>query len=293
MENKPTYEALEKKVSELEEDLAVISSRTEALRNTNTVLESQVERLTLDLENSQRCFREDMEDLDEIKKSLEASEEKYRLHFANVSEVIFYIDSSFRIQNISPSVFSEWGYPSEELIGKQIAELNILTPNSLENVSSHAMLLFSGENISPAVHEFITREGGRKLAEVRYSPVVQNDNVVGIVCVTRNITERRTIEEERMEKQKLKGVIEMARTVSYELNQPIQAIFSHAELMMMDLDEKNPVYDKLKMIQDQVYTLAKTIKQLGRTTQYKLKENTNGETIIDLEKSARTENATP
>ncbi len=57
--------------------------------------------------------------------ALRESEEKYRLHFENVTDMIFSIDSELKLLSISPSVEKILGYRPEELIGKPIHELQV------------------------------------------------------------------------------------------------------------------------------------------------------------------------
>ena len=50
----------------------------------------------------------------------------------------------------------------------------------------------------------------------------------------------------RVETQKLQAIIEMARAMCHELNQPMQSIYGYCELLMMGLEEKYETKDYLK-----------------------------------------------
>ena len=54
------------------------------------------------------------------------------------------------------------------------------------------------------------------------------------------------IEEQRIQSEKLKGVIEMAGAVCHELNQPLQTILGFSELLMLDL-ENNGEHQRKKL----------------------------------------------
>ena len=62
--------------------------------------------------------------------ALRESEQRYRSHFENISDVILSYDREFRITSISPSLERTLGYRPEEFIGKSFAELNIFPPNT-------------------------------------------------------------------------------------------------------------------------------------------------------------------
>ncbi len=122
--------------------------------------------------------------------ALRASEEKYRLHFENVSDVIFSLDREFRILSVSPSLERVSGYRPEEFIGKSFPELNILPPEHLEKAFSNGMRVFAGENIDSITHQLIARDGTRKYIEFSAVPLIRNGQVVAAVCVARDITDR-------------------------------------------------------------------------------------------------------
>jgi PAS domain S-box-containing protein/putative nucleotidyltransferase with HDIG domain len=128
-------------------------------------------------------------------KTILANEEKYRLHFENVSDVIFSYDREFRFLSISPSLEQVFGYRPEEFIGKSFAELNILSPEDLEKALSDAARVFAGEAILSSVYGFIARDGTRKYGEVSSAPVLHNGQVVCVISVARDITERKELED--------------------------------------------------------------------------------------------------
>ena len=127
--------------------------------------------------------------------ALRKSEERYRLHFENVSDVIFSYDREFRITSISPSLERILGYKPEEFVGKSFAELNILPPESLEKVLSDVKRVFSGERLDSLIYKLIARDGTIKYGEFSSTPLIREGQVVAVVSVGRDITERKRMEE--------------------------------------------------------------------------------------------------
>jgi len=162
-------------------------------------------------------------DITERRKAEEAlrqSEEKYRLHFESISDVIYSIDSGFRVLRVSPSVERVLGYKPEELVGRPFQELNILTPESLERAFSDSMHVFSGERVVSTEYEFIAKDGTRKFGEVSGAPLYsQEGKVVATISVARDITERKRAEEEvRRYTKQLEALFNIGATVSQTLN---------------------------------------------------------------------------
>jgi len=128
-------------------------------------------------------------------KALQKSEERHRIYFENISDVIFSIDPDFKIINISPSVGRILGYKPEEMIGKPIQDLKVLEPDSLEKAFSDMIKVFSGERIPLSQYEFISKDGTRKFGEVSAEPFIRDGKIVAMISVARDITERKSIED--------------------------------------------------------------------------------------------------
>jgi PAS domain S-box-containing protein len=137
-------------------------------------------------------------DITERKRAEEAlreSEARHRLHFENVSDVIYSINPELKLIDISPSVERVLGYKPEELIGRPFQELNVLAPAYLEQAFSDAMRVLGGERITAAVYQFIARDGTEKWGEVSGAPLVRDGQVVSVISVARDITARKRAEE--------------------------------------------------------------------------------------------------
>ena len=128
-------------------------------------------------------------------KALQKSEERHRVYFENISDVIFSIDPELRIINISPSVERMLGYQPEEMIGKSIQDLNVLDPNSLHKALSDMIKVFAGERTPLSQYEFISKDGTKKFGEVSATPLIRDGEVIAMVSVARDITERKLIEK--------------------------------------------------------------------------------------------------
>jgi len=128
-------------------------------------------------------------------KALKESESLYRLHFENVSDIIYSINRELKVINISPSVETILGYKAEELIGKPFQELNLLVPEYLEKAATDTMLVFEGKRIPATEYQFLARDGTRKWGEVSGAPLIKDGQVVAVISVARDITDRKLAEQ--------------------------------------------------------------------------------------------------
>ncbi len=165
-----------------------------------------------------------------MEEALRESEARYRLHFENVSDIIYSLDSEFRILDVSPSVERVLGYKPEELIGKSFQELNVLASEYLGQAFSDTMCVLAGERITSAVYQFIAQDGTKRWGEVSGAPLVRDGQVVALVSVARDITERKRIEKQLHQHERLAAVGQLAAGIAHDFRNMLTTIILYANM---------------------------------------------------------------
>ena len=93
-------------------------------------------------------------------------------------------------------------------------------------------------------------------------------------------------EEERLEKERLQVSLEMAGAICDELNQPLQNISTHSEIVLMHLSKDDPHYEKVRQIVEQTKKMGAITRKLMGITKYKTKDYVKGVKIVDLDESS-------
>jgi signal transduction histidine kinase len=101
-----------------------------------------------------------------------------------------------------------------------------------------------------------------------------------------SMKKRRQLEEERLQRERLEGVIEMAGAACHELAQPLQSLSGYSHLLLTDLSEDNPLFGQIKKIQGMVNQLGQITKKIMHITRYETKEYIEGYKIIDIDKAS-------
>ncbi len=140
-----------------------------------------------------------------VEKSLTESERKYRLLADHVNDVIFTMDMNLNYTYVSPSVRILRGYEPEDVM-KQPA-ISALTPTSWEFAMSSFAEVLALENSghhNPLMTKTLPLELWRKdgttvWTEVKFS-FLRNEKLepVGILGITRDISERKSMESARV-----------------------------------------------------------------------------------------------
>ena len=147
-----------------------------------------------------RGISRDVTERKQAEEALRESENKYRLSFENVTDVIYNIDTNLNIISMSPSVERILGYKPEDFVGRPVSDLgNILVPESFNQAVVDIVPLLKGETVPVKVYKFIAKNGTIKHGEVSGSPIMREGRVIGIISVARDITERELADEALLE----------------------------------------------------------------------------------------------
>lgn len=205
----------------------------------------------------------------EAEQRLQESEERYRILFESTSDVIYSLDTDLRITTLSPSVESYIGYKPEEFIGKFAYDIKIFHPEDLERGLKDISKIFKGEVINSHEYRLTAKDGTVKFAEISGAPIIRDGKVSGAICTARDITERKQAIQEREKlkelfdrAQRLEAIGTLAGGIAHDFNNLLMVIQGYTSLMLLELNDSHPNYERLSRIQDQVKSGAALTGQL-------------------------------
>ncbi len=106
------------------------------------------------------------------------------------------------------------------------------------------------------------------------------------IAIVLDVTHKVKAQEERLEKERLAGVLEMAGATAHELNQPLQVVSGITWMMLQKLAKEDPNYEKAEKIYKEVERMSDIAKKISAISSYKVKKYVGKTRIIDIDKAA-------
>jgi len=100
------------------------------------------------------------------------------------------------------------------------------------------------------------------------------------------IDKRRQLEEERLHRERLEGVIEMAGAACHEFGQPLQTLFGCSHLLLKHVPEDSPLFGEITEVKKAIAELGHIVHKITHVTRYETKEYVEGAKIIDIDKAS-------
>ena len=178
-------------------------------------------------------------------------EEVYRSLIHSSADAIVITDLSVNVSYISPSFTQIFGWNSEELEKKTIPFI----PES-EKERTNTIFREVIENGTP-YHGFETKRYTKndRLIDVSISVSRFNDHEgepAGLLIIIRDITENKKLEFQVQKAQRMEAIGTLAGGMAHDFNNLMMGMLGNISLILYDLDETHPHYQKLKSIEKQI-----------------------------------------
>ncbi len=156
--------------------------------------------LSFDKDNNVISVHTTMEDISKRKQSegeLKQNEEKYRTIFELSPEAIVLIDNKGALSDANSRVYDWLGYKPEEIIGKNLLDLQFFSNESKSKVKKKFSQRVQGKEIPPYELDFITKSGEKRIGMV-YGNLIRDKNqkIIGDLVAISDITQRQKVWEE-------------------------------------------------------------------------------------------------
>jgi PAS domain S-box-containing protein len=186
-------------------------------------------------------------------------------------DMIFVHDDLGCLLDVNDNMLENYGFSRNEVRGLSLLELSGagLTADMVKEKFAMAM-----QGLKQDFEWMARRKNGEEFpVEVRLRklalPSPDNDKKIGVLAIVRDITERKTAEEEKkqlelqlLHAQKMESIGRFAGGLAHDFNNILSAILGYSELVLMDMPPDHPMAQPIGIIKKSAERAAELTRQL-------------------------------
>ncbi len=213
---------------------------------------------------------------------LKESEERYRGIFENCMDILYITEADGNILEINPAGLRNLGLTRENAIGQHLDSL-FVSPKGRGLLNRKTRRAGFVKNLESQMK---TAEGQiLDVLETRSALKSPEGTVVGFMGIIRDITERKKLQEELIQSQKLEAIGRLAGGVAHDFNNLLSGILGYASYAKSLVSPDSKLWRTLDIIQKSSEKAAELTRQLlgfSRKARYRIETVDINELIIEV-----------
>jgi PAS domain S-box-containing protein len=172
----------------------------------------------------------DISDRKRAEEELRRSEQKYRQLFENATYGMFWSRPDGTLLNVNPAMVAMLGYSSRDELLKRN-----LSSDIYEDESTRRAILESygsSEKVEGVEAKWLRKDGKTIVVRISGNIIRENGSIDHYEVIAEDITERRSLEEQLRQSQKMEAVGLLAGGISHDFNNLLGVILGNAELLL-------------------------------------------------------------
>jgi PAS domain S-box-containing protein len=241
----------------------VIARVVSQLHGAQDELEQRVAKRTAQLQAANAALERELAERRQVEMALRESDLRFRQLAEHIHEVFWLVDPHTpRLLYISPAYEAIWDRSCASLYEQPLSFLDAVHAADRERVIESLGRQKGGE-ATDEEYRIILSDGVVRWIWDRGFPVADAaGQVERIARVTQDITDRKQLESQLRQSQKLEGLGRLAGGISHDFNNLLTAIGGYADLIGLTLPRDHPTRSHLAQIQKCVVRASNFTKQL-------------------------------
>ncbi len=222
-----------------------------------------------------------------MEKKLSESENRFRMLFNSGTDAIMVHE----IENGIPGFFVEANDVACQRLGYTREELFRMTPADIEDMETDIDIRTVRGAVLTQKHVLYeighVTKGGKKIPVEINSHLIELDGKPAVLSISRDITERKQLEEQLRQAHKMEAIGKLAGGVAHDFNNLLTAIMGYSELMLVKMDKENPFRDGVKEIKkagERAASLTQQLLAFSRKQMLKPKLVNLNDVVMGIEK---------
>jgi PAS domain S-box-containing protein len=207
-------------------------------------------------------------DITERKRAEEAlreSKERYRDLVENAHDIIYSHDLKGNYLSVNKAAEHITGYTREEAL--QLNMSQTLAPECADKATEMISRKLAGEDVTAYELEILAKDGRRVAIEVNSKLMYEDGVPVAVQGIARDVTERKLLEEQLRQSQKMEAIGQLAGGVAHDFNNLLTAINGYSSLALQRVDDDSsikPYLEEVRKAGDRAANLTRQLLAFGR-----------------------------
>lgn len=180
--------------------------------------------------------------------------------FENTTDILFSVDLQGRVTSLNKAAERVMGWPRNEALQKHIKEF--VTPEHRGLCSRMMERILTEELLPPFEIAMLRADGRRVFLEASVRVISSNGTNVGIQGIARDVTERRNLESQLRQVQKLEAIGRLSGGLAHDFNNLLCVISGHTEILAERPDLSGVATRSLAQIRKATYSATALTRQL-------------------------------
>lgn len=226
-------DAIARLAATLKETANLVTKQKDELRAAHTELEKRVAERTVELS----AANEELRNANEIRQAVMSSSPL----------AIWALDREGKVKFWNPAAERIFGFTEAEVIGET---LPIVPEDQREEYASWLEMFLRGEALADVERTRIRKDGTRIEVSIWTAPLRDaRGRISGTIAIDSDITQRRVLEEQFRQSQKLEAVGRLAGGVAHDFNNLLTVIMGYVEMLIMEADDRPDLVDYAQEVQ--------------------------------------------
>jgi PAS domain S-box-containing protein len=212
-------------------------------------IELTVTRIPLEGSPVFQGFLRDITERKRMEEALAAEKEQLAVTLGSIGDGVIATDVRGRVIFINRTAEELSGWYQDEAIGRPLPEIfRIVHEKSRAHCENPVeKVLATGNVVALANHTVLIAKDGKERAIADSGAPIRNrgGEIIGVVLVFRDVTEKQRIQEELLRASTLESIGLLAGGVAHDFNNILTAILGNLSLAMLSLDEQSEGYKRL------------------------------------------------
>ncbi|MCK5164819.1 MAG: PAS domain-containing protein [Desulfobacula sp.] len=181
-----------------------------------------------------------------------------------INEHVIVIGLDHKILDINETFLKNLGLTKDDVIGHycyEITHRQSVPCSGKEHPCPLADVKKTGQP-SKATHIHIDQNGNKQYLSISCYPLVEKDKLKGVIELSKDITREIEIEKNMMQQEKLVSIGRLSAGVAHEINNPLTTILTSSMLIQEDLEEGTQMHEELTIISNEALRCRKIVKSL-------------------------------